>query len=340
MNHARVSELLFGSAKTPVDADVVRYLAEFEVDEDDDHDQAVQDVTEMCAGADAEFASLAPESATARVLAFLAERGGGGGGGGETTTAATAQPRAADPADAAAAAAASALAAALKDLGRVSGSGNGAGRRTDDDGPRRQLLRASVDEAGGDDGGDGASTSAALDALAGLVPPGACADRAEARRFAAHALRDRFHGDAEAAADWLLTLGGEEEEEEEEVGGGAAGAVADWRRLVQAREEAAGREALARERDRQATLDRFAWVPDAAGGGGGKPPPEPAGAAKQGSGGGGGKAGAPPPRVRYIDGVPVTTRGEKYVVVSEKEEWDGGSRGRVKTKGKRGVGFA
>ena len=47
------------------------------------------------------------------------------------------------------------------------------------------------------------------------------------------------------------------------------------------------------------------------------------------------------PQVRYHDGVPVHLRkGEKYVVESLKEEWDGGSRGKVKTKGKRGKGFA
>ena len=46
-------------------------------------------------------------------------------------------------------------------------------------------------------------------------------------------------------------------------------------------------------------------------------------------------------QVRYHDGVPVHLRkGEKYVVESLKEEWDGGSRGKVKTKGKRGKGFA
>lgn len=45
--------------------------------------------------------------------------------------------------------------------------------------------------------------------------------------------------------------------------------------------------------------------------------------------------------VRYVDGMPVYTRkGEKYVVENLKEEWDGGSRGKVKTKGKRGKGFA
>jgi len=46
-------------------------------------------------------------------------------------------------------------------------------------------------------------------------------------------------------------------------------------------------------------------------------------------------------QVRYHDGVPVHMRkGQKYVVENLKEEWDGGSRGKVKTKGKRGKGFA
>ena len=45
--------------------------------------------------------------------------------------------------------------------------------------------------------------------------------------------------------------------------------------------------------------------------------------------------------VRYVNGVPVHTRkGEKYIVENLKEEWDGGSRGKVKTKGKRGKGIA
>ena len=47
-------------------------------------------------------------------------------------------------------------------------------------------------------------------------------------------------------------------------------------------------------------------------------------------------------RARMMIDVPprrVRPRREKYVVVDEKEEWDGGSRGRVKTKGKRGPGY-
>ena len=38
-------------------------------------------------------------------------------------------------------------------------------------------------------------------------------------------------------------------------------------------------------------------------------------------------------QVRYRDGRLVSTRGEKYIVESVSEEYDGGSRGKVKTKG-------
>ncbi|KOO22111.1 hypothetical protein Ctob_000992 [Chrysochromulina tobinii] len=42
---------------------------------------------------------------------------------------------------------------------------------------------------------------------------------------------------------------------------------------------------------------------------------------------------------RYLDGQVVAHKGEKHIVVDNREEWDGGSRGRVKTKGKRGPGW-
>jgi len=43
------------------------------------------------------------------------------------------------------------------------------------------------------------------------------------------------------------------------------------------------------------------------------------------------------PQQRYLDGVPVNSK-QKYIVVQDKEDWDGGSRGRVILKGKRGKG--
>ena len=43
---------------------------------------------------------------------------------------------------------------------------------------------------------------------------------------------------------------------------------------------------------------------------------------------------------RYLEGRVVSTRGEKFIVETVGEEWDGGSKGKVITKGKRGKGFA
>ena len=53
----------------------------------------------------------------------------------------------------------------------------------------------------------------------------------------------------------------------------------------------------------------------------------------------GGKEDPSKGKVRFRDGAIVSTRGEKYIIEKTKEEWDGGSRGRVKSKGKRGVGW-
>ena len=45
-------------------------------------------------------------------------------------------------------------------------------------------------------------------------------------------------------------------------------------------------------------------------------------------------------KVRYFDGKVVSRNGEKYHVVDDgKQEWNGGSKGRVMTKGKRGPGW-
>jgi hypothetical protein len=44
-------------------------------------------------------------------------------------------------------------------------------------------------------------------------------------------------------------------------------------------------------------------------------------------------------QMRYLDGRVVSTKGEKFIIEKTAEEWDGGSRGKVYTKGKRGKGF-
>ncbi|KAH9252967.1 hypothetical protein BASA81_009123 [Batrachochytrium salamandrivorans] len=45
-------------------------------------------------------------------------------------------------------------------------------------------------------------------------------------------------------------------------------------------------------------------------------------------------------KLRFLDNKVVSTKGEKYIEIKDKEDWDGGSRGRIKTKGKRGPGYA
>ena len=42
--------------------------------------------------------------------------------------------------------------------------------------------------------------------------------------------------------------------------------------------------------------------------------------------------------IRYRDGQVSSTKGGKFII-EEKPEWDGGSKGKVNNKGKRGVGF-
>jgi hypothetical protein len=45
-------------------------------------------------------------------------------------------------------------------------------------------------------------------------------------------------------------------------------------------------------------------------------------------------------QIRYRDGVVVTNKGEKVIVEKNpSDEYDGGSRGRIKTKRKGGVGW-
>jgi hypothetical protein len=44
-------------------------------------------------------------------------------------------------------------------------------------------------------------------------------------------------------------------------------------------------------------------------------------------------------QVRYRDGQVVSCKGDKYIIEKVGEEWDGGSKGKVYTKGKRGVGY-
>lgn len=51
------------------------------------------------------------------------------------------------------------------------------------------------------------------------------------------------------------------------------------------------------------------------------------------------KSSESPGGIRYYDNVIVSRKGGRYLKEASKEEWDGGSTGRVKSKGKRGKGY-
>eukprot|EP00887_Chlorella_sp_A99_P000513 scaffold17.g513.t1 len=148
--------------------------------------------------------------------------------------------------------------------------------------------------------------------------------------FLLHILRLHGGGDAAAAAAaWLL---------DGCVDLGAAQAA--WQRQARERKERAAREAAKQEELRRRIVGRFQLeaVPTGGGGRAGKQQQQQqlkAWQPAEGAKGGGQAAG----RVRYLDGQVVTGKGEKYVVVKSGDEWDGGSRGKVYSKGKRGKGF-
>lgn len=134
-----------------------------------------------------------------------------------------------------------------------------------------------------------------------------------------HVLVGRCRGDEEEAVEQLLQMGGEEV------------------RLLAAqleREAARAREredeARRQEREKKRSLvGRYEDVPMGAGG-------APL-ALERGRGKTAAKGAA---EVRFRDNeVANVGRGQKFILESTTPEWDGGSRGQVKTKGKRGKGF-
>ncbi|GLC45059.1 hypothetical protein PLESTB_001464200 [Pleodorina starrii] len=143
--------------------------------------------------------------------------------------------------------------------------------------------------------------------------------------FLLYALERKFQGNAEALASWLL------DSERPEL----QSAKAEWeaQRQRELQEEEAAR--LLKERNKQHILQKFDLRPVAE-------PKDPKKAAKSGPSlevWTDKQQQAQKPKVRYLDGRVVSTKGEKFIVEKTGEEWDGGSRGKVYTKGKRGKGF-
>ncbi|PSC73823.1 hypothetical protein C2E20_3197 [Micractinium conductrix] len=190
------------------------------------------------------------------------------------------------------------------------------------------LRSLSVSRDGGSSGaGSGASSDSEEQAL--LTPQTAaavatlrelCALPDASDAWLAHVLSSRGGGDVEAAAAWMLECPD------------LAAAQAAWQAEAQARR-------AERERSKKAIVSRFQLqaVPDGGSAPPGKGRPPPLQAWGQAAGGGGGRGGEGS-KVRYRDGMVATRAGQKYVVGKD-EDWDGGSRGKVYTKGKRGKGF-
>ena len=212
------------------------------------------------------------------------------------------------------------------------GAGGGRRRRNANDGDDDD------DSCGGEADDPGASAEG-VDSLLELFP-------GRGRDYLAHALR--INGaDVSEAATWLSSsssaaggvcdAGG---------GGGAAGddnGESAWRAAREERRRRRRAERAADEAARARLLEKFdATAVVTSGelggaGGGGRGAPirlwgEAPGAGKKGG------SGSSKEQQRFRDGVAVTSKGEKYITIKEGEEWDGGSRGRVVLKGKRGAG--
>lgn len=134
-----------------------------------------------------------------------------------------------------------------------------------------------------------------------------------------HVLVGRCRGDEEEAVEQLLQMGGEEVR---------LLAAQLEREAARAREQED--EARRQEREKKRSLvGRYEDVPVGAGG-------APL-ALERGRGKSAAKGAA---EVRFRDNeVAKVGRGQKFILESTTPEWDGGSRGQVKTKGKRGKGF-
>ncbi|KAK9830619.1 hypothetical protein WJX81_006271 [Elliptochloris bilobata] len=158
-----------------------------------------------------------------------------------------------------------------------------------------------------------------LDTLAALCSPEDGADR----EYLAHVLKFHGLGSVEAAAQWLLDTDLQAHR-------------ASWRASC---EEGRVRRKAEQEREtaaRKQTLAKFMLQPAGSHACGARHcarerAPQPHAPAEPER--------RPTQTVRYREGCITSTRGEKYVIVEKREDWNGGSTGKVKTKGKRGKGF-
>ncbi|BDA44039.1 hypothetical protein COCOBI_05-2230 [Coccomyxa sp. Obi] len=142
--------------------------------------------------------------------------------------------------------------------------------------------------------------------------------------YAAHILHAKGLGCVETTANWTLEIGPQNLQRQQQLW------MRDAEREAEAREAAKRAEKEARKK----TLAKFSLQPETTAAptkGKGKQggSVEPWTSTDNASGRNG---------VRYRDGQLVSTRGEKFIMETISTEWNGGSTGKVYTKGKRGKG--
>jgi hypothetical protein len=207
------------------------------------------------------------------------------------------------------------LAQAREDSGYSSSCIDDSGEDDDDDADDDKKNKNSSNNNNNNKDDD--HERSALEVLRPLCPDGV------STAFLRHVLRQRCGGATAAAADWLLDCGD------------PLAAQAAWKAARQAHAEAAAAERQERHACKRDIVSRFDLRPVADSSGGGRrrgpaapllPAAPPKDAQQQG-------------KVRYRDGQVVSCKGERFIVERAGNEWDGGSRGKVYTKGKRGKGF-
>ncbi|KAG2453759.1 hypothetical protein HYH02_001970 [Chlamydomonas schloesseri] len=138
--------------------------------------------------------------------------------------------------------------------------------------------------------------------------------------FLQYALERKYHGHAEALAAWLLDASPADLEK----------AAEEWEELRDREAAEAEQARLLKEHNKKQILSKFDLRPVTA-------PKDPRKVAKGVSAPDAfiGKESEGQKKVRYLDGRVVSNKGEKFIIERIGEEWDGGSRGKVYTKGKR-----
>ncbi|WIA29436.1 hypothetical protein OEZ86_011938 [Tetradesmus obliquus] len=137
--------------------------------------------------------------------------------------------------------------------------------------------------------------------------------------FLACMLQSSFRGDVQAAADWLLECPDLLAQQE------------SWQQQQEEQQQRRQQEQEALRKTKKQIVERFDLqvvhsMPAKPKHGVDLLPAPKKGDQQQG-------------KVRYRDGQVVSCKGDKYIIEKVGEEWDGGSKGKVYTKGKRGVGY-